>query len=129
MGQNAISIIEAVGQEPKRVMYIPCGVRTTIEEKPREYKGVLAPFNLAHRYIEQDYPDKSDSELTQKRWFPKDINIFYNEINIYDNKIAICSLGNHELLGLIIESKEVADSQRAIFEMAWRFCSNNPKAK
>ncbi|MBI1813045.1 hypothetical protein HYR82_04705 [Candidatus Peregrinibacteria bacterium] len=49
---------------------------------------------------------------------------FGNEINIYDYKVAICSFGtgSHEdVFGVIIESKEVAETQRQIFEMAWRY--------
>jgi sugar-specific transcriptional regulator TrmB len=48
---------------------------------------------------------------------------FKNEIKIYDNKIAIISFGEDEkaMFGVIIESKEVAETQRQIFEMAWRY--------
>lgn len=42
-----------------------------------------------------------------------------NEINIYANKVIIITF-KPELFGVMIESKEVADTQRAIFEMAWR---------
>lgn len=45
---------------------------------------------------------------------------FTNEINIYDNKVSIISFKN-ELIGMIIESAEIANSQRAIFEMCWKF--------
>lgn len=51
---------------------------------------------------------------------------FTNEINIYDSKVAICSFpplpqGAAEMFGVIIESKEVAETQKQIFEMAWRY--------
>ncbi len=48
---------------------------------------------------------------------------FKNEIKIYDNKVATISFGEDEkaVFGIIIESKEVADTQRQIFEMAWRY--------
>lgn len=50
---------------------------------------------------------------------------FTNEINIYDHKVAICSFPSgksaQEAFGVIIESKEVAETQRQIFEMAWRY--------
>lgn len=45
---------------------------------------------------------------------------FTNEINIYDDKVAIVSFKD-ELIGMIIESQEIANSQRAIFDMAWQF--------
>jgi len=45
---------------------------------------------------------------------------FSNEINIYDDKLSIISF-NEGLIGMIIESKEIADTQRAIFKMVWDF--------
>lgn len=52
---------------------------------------------------------------------PRDEIIFANEINIYDDKVSIISFGKDELIGMIIESKEIANTQRAIFKMAWAF--------
>lgn len=46
---------------------------------------------------------------------------FANEINIYNSKVAIISYGKDELVGMIIDSPEIADTQRAIFMMAWAF--------
>ena len=47
---------------------------------------------------------------------------FRNEINIYDHKVAIVSFGDgKDMFGVIMESKEVADTQRQVFEMAWRY--------
>ena len=45
---------------------------------------------------------------------------FTNEINIYDDKVAIISFKD-ELIGMILESAEIANSQRAIFDMCWKF--------
>lgn len=57
---------------------------------------------------------------------------FKNEINIYDHKVAICSFdsglkGDKDMFGVIIESKEVAETQRQIFEMAWRYAGMKKK--
>lgn len=49
---------------------------------------------------------------------PKNKYTFTNEINIYDNKVAIISFAD-ELIGMIIESPEIAATQRAIFQMSW----------
>lgn len=50
---------------------------------------------------------------------------FKNEIKVYDHKVAIISLGqDREQFGVIIESKEVAETQRQIFEMAWRYAGS-----
>lgn len=54
------------------------------------------------------------------RLIPKEKFNFSNEIHIYDDKVAIISYKN-ELIGMIIESPEIANTQRAIFEMVWQF--------
>jgi len=88
-------------------------------------------------------------QLREIRLIPARDFDFTNEINIYDNKMAICSFGGslktcsfgksssgarmsgknfpvqsqeeRDLFAVIIESKEVAETQRQIFEMAWRY--------
>ncbi len=42
---------------------------------------------------------------------------FSPEINVYDDKVAIMSLA--EEFGVIIESKEIAEAQKVVFELAW----------
>ncbi len=42
---------------------------------------------------------------------------FIPEINIYDNKVMIASW--KEKLGIIIESSEIADAMKKIYELAW----------
>lgn len=43
---------------------------------------------------------------------------FSPEINIYDNKVMIASW--REKLGIIIESAEIADAMKKIYELAWK---------
>ena len=43
--------------------------------------------------------------------------LFKNEVYIYDNKISIFSFDDH--IGLMIESADVYDTQKAMFELAW----------
>jgi sugar-specific transcriptional regulator TrmB len=54
---------------------------------------------------------------------------FANEINVYDDKVSIISFGQDEIVGMIIESHEVADTQRAIFMMAWTFAGSQKKGR
>lgn len=93
------------------------GKRRCLDEKIA-LRAIVIDTPLAHKYLLDDYPKIPG--LTQIRWFPHDLSAFNDEINIYDNKIAICSMGKHELLGIIIESDQIVESQRSIFELAWR---------
>ena len=56
----------------------------------------------------------------EMRLIPKDRYNFTNEINIYNDKVAIISFTD-EIIGMIIESKEIANTQRAIFQISWDF--------
>ena len=64
--------------------------------------------------------EKDKSNFRELRLIPKERFNFTNEINIYDDKLAIISFKD-EIIGMIIESPEIANTQRTIFEMVWAF--------
>lgn len=65
--------------------------------------------------VERTRHDKEESR--ESRLVPHDRFLFHPEINIYDNKTMIASW--REELGIIIESAEIADAMKKIFELAW----------
>lgn len=82
----------------------------------------IAPDDDAGRRVHGEDRKK----LREIRLVPAKDFDFTNEINIYDSKVAICSfppasMGEAAMFGVIIESKEVAETQKQIFEMAWRY--------
>jgi sugar-specific transcriptional regulator TrmB len=56
-------------------------------------------------------------EMRETALVPKNKFEFNPEINIYDNKVMIASW--REKLGIIIESEEIADAMKKIYELAW----------
>ncbi|MSR67278.1 hypothetical protein EXS65_00405 [Candidatus Peribacteria bacterium] len=90
----------------------------------------ISPDDAAGRNVHGEDHER----LREIRLVPASEFDFTNEINIYDHKVAICSFdsglrGDKDMFGVIIESKEVAETQRQIFEMAWRFAlGTTPKA-
>ena len=56
-------------------------------------------------------------EKREIAFVPPDKYYFSPEINIYDNKVMIASW--KEKLGVIIESVEIADAMKKIYELAW----------
>ena len=60
---------------------------------------------------------KDKEEARESALVPEDKVYFSPEINIYDNKIMIASW--KEKLGIIIESKEIADAMKTIYKLAW----------
>lgn len=84
----------------------------------------IAPDDAAGRTVHGEDEEK----LREIRLVPAADFDFRNDINIYDHKVAICSFdsglkGDKDMFGVIIESKEVAETQRQIFEMAWRYAT------
>lgn len=82
-------------------------------------RGIVLDTPGARRYIPTHYAGAPEHTIPQVQFVPKQKFPFQNEINIYGNKLAIMSLKKEELVGVIIESQVVADTQRAIFELAW----------
>ncbi|MFA5947972.1 MAG: helix-turn-helix domain-containing protein [Candidatus Gracilibacteria bacterium] len=93
--------------------------------KKQIYLRGLSPRDRAGEIV------KSEDEKyhRQMRLIPPTEFDFSNEINIYDDKVAIISFKD-ELIGMIIESVEIANSQRTIFNMCWSYASEHfePKA-
>ena len=65
-------------------------------------------------HVKANKEELRESILLPEKEFP-----ISNEINIYQNKVAILSFGD-EKIGIIIESQQIADTQRAIFNLLWK---------
>ncbi len=90
-------------------------------------RGIAPDDETGRRVHGEDRKKYREIRLVPSREFD-----FTNEINIYDHKVAICSFdsglhGNSDMFGVIIESREVAETQRQIFEMAWRYAGSRKK--
>lgn len=90
-------------------------IKRYVQERVKKniFEKAIVPATEASR----QYAQKNKEELREFRFVPAGRLPFYNEINIYGDKIAVMSFV--EKIGLIIESKKIADTQRAIFELAW----------
>ena len=88
-----------------------------------EYYKRRAKRNLLGKAIVADTPlgrsreVLNDKEFRETIFVPKELFGISPEIDIYDNKVMIASW--REKLGIIIESAEIADAMKKIFELAW----------
>ncbi len=64
-----------------------------------------------------DLSTYDEEQKRQTAMVPTDKYYFSPEINIYDNKVMIASW--KEKLGITIESEEIADAMKKVFELAW----------
>ena len=66
-----------------------------------------------------EYKKKDKESYRQTMLIPPDKFPFSVEIIIYHNKIALVSYKSKELIGVIIESKEIAKTMQFVFNLSW----------
>lgn len=81
-------------------------------EKGISIRGIVPKTDTAVERMQYNKEEKR--EVT---FVPADKYYFSPEIDIYDNKVMISSW--REKLGIIIESAEIADAMKKIYELAW----------
>ena len=81
-------------------------------QKGLNIRGIVP---LTEEALERQKHNKEESR--EMIFVPSDKYHFSPEIDIYDNKIMVASW--KEKLGIIIESAEIADAMKKIFELAW----------
>lgn len=75
-------------------------------------RAIIPATPIGKQRASKDVEEKRTTVL-----IPPDKYYFTPEINIYDNKVMIASW--REKLGIIIESAEIADVMKKIYELAW----------
>ena len=88
-------------------------------EKKIKTRMISPKFDEAIKYLRKIYPDKFDRNLVEILFVNPKQFMFEYEINIYGNKVSLVSLNPDELFGMIIESPTYANTQKAIFNLAW----------
>jgi sugar-specific transcriptional regulator TrmB len=86
--------------------------------KRRAAKGIhiKAIYNEAH--ISREIKARDKIEDRESRIIPKEMMDIGPECYIYDDKVAYMSL--KERFGVIIESKDIAEAQRKLYNLAWK---------
>lgn len=103
------------------------GLRETWTEYDTEYVAERARKKIFLRGLAPDdasgksvkHEDKKFHRET--RLLPLEKFGVENEINIFDDKMLITSF-EPKVFAILIQSQAVADTQRQIFEMMWKFC-------
>jgi sugar-specific transcriptional regulator TrmB len=96
----------------------------TLEHYFPKYYQRRAANNIFIRAIFPDSPGarhlktKDDSEKRKSLILPDNKFDLKPEINVYDDKVMIASWS--EKLGIIIESQEIANAVKLLFELAWK---------
>lgn len=85
--------------------------------KRRTKKGIAIRAIIPNTSVGLERAQSNASEKRETAFIPADKYYFSPEINIYDNKVMIASW--REKLGITIESEEIADAMKKIYELAW----------
>ncbi|OGI67587.1 hypothetical protein A2732_00015 [Candidatus Nomurabacteria bacterium RIFCSPHIGHO2_01_FULL_40_10] len=85
--------------------------------KKRAGKGIAIRAIIPNTETGRERKSFDNKEMRETALVPKEAFDFSPEINIYDNKVMIASW--KEKLGIIIESREIADAMKKAFELAW----------
>ncbi|MFH0912577.1 MAG: helix-turn-helix domain-containing protein [Patescibacteria group bacterium] len=84
----------------------------------RKRKNITVRSIVPYDEFAKEGRKKDAAELRETIIVPKDKLPIKTKINIYANKIAILSFGD-EKISLIIESQQIADTLKAIFNLLW----------
>ena len=93
------------------------------EEYLRDYFRRRVAKNISVRIIAPDDPaslrtlERNKEEMRESLTVPRDKFYFTTETNIYNNKVLIMSW--KEKFAILVESQEIADAQKKVFELAW----------
>ena len=85
--------------------------------KRRAGKGIAIRAIIPNSSTGLERKSFDKAEMRETALVPKEKFDFSPDINIYDNKVMIASW--KEKLGIIIESREISDSMKKIYELAW----------
>lgn len=86
--------------------------------KVKKEKGVRSKTILSRTKQTEEYLNSKENYLREVKIVDKDKFPFTIEMNIYANKISFISF--KEEMAIIIESNEIADNMRLLFELAWK---------
>lgn len=90
--------------------------------KRRIKSGIYLRYIAKNTLIERLEAQKDQKYLRKSRHLPAKLFDISNEINIYDGRVSIITLKN-ERIGVLIESKEIYNSMKVMFEILWKTAS------
>lgn len=105
--------------------YVTTGTVTHLEEYSIDYIKKRVAKKITLRGIYNNSPDiekymaKNKEQMRVAKMISEKEMPLENEINIYSNKMIVITY-EPEPFGVLIESKEVVNTQRAIFEALWK---------
>lgn len=101
------------------------GIAKYIRDLNFEYAEKREKLNIKKRGIIKDSPFSRNflkdyySEITENKFISSELFPFNSLLQIYDNKVAYITLEEKNMIGLIIEDKNIYQLHKSLFEDAW----------
>ena len=96
------------------------GKRLQANYVPQRIKaGIKAHVIASDTKVSRIFQNKDKENFRETRLIPEDKYPFSIEVDIYSNKVAFISFKKRELIGVIIESSEIAKTMKSIFDLSW----------
>jgi sugar-specific transcriptional regulator TrmB len=92
-----------------------------ITNKKVKLKAIIPDNKKVRDFFSNNYPN---NHLTELLFIPEPEfeALFKNQINIYNDKMAIIHLDKGEEYAVIIRNRDIVEAKRTIFELAWLGC-------
>jgi sugar-specific transcriptional regulator TrmB len=103
-------------QEKENLFFTPLLHQKFVTERIK--KGMQIKVLAVNNPKGKELLKNDQASLRQTKLLPKDVN-FSAETYIYDNKFAILDY-TKDIIGIIIESEQMTNSHKAIFDMNWK---------
>lgn len=91
--------------------------------KRRAQKKIFIRAILPRNELSIERAKHNQEEMRDTRFLPDDQMTFSPEVNIYNSKMLVASW--KEKMAVIIESKELADLQKLIYNLLWEVLPKN----
>lgn len=98
--------------------YLPQYTRSLIKNKIK-VRWLSPSTAKAREFIKNYYPKNFPTELVEVLYVNAAEFNFETQVAIYGNTVAFMSLDPNESIGVVMESKVYANTQRAIFNLSW----------
>lgn len=95
--------------------------------KRRAAKKIFIRAIIPQNKLSIERVNVNQGEMRDTRYLPGEEMTFSPEVNIYNNKILVASW--KEKMAILIESKELADLQKLMFDLLWRTLPKNVESE
>jgi HTH-type transcriptional regulator, sugar sensing transcriptional regulator len=97
--------------------HLPEEVEDWVTGKLAKTVPLIGKHLLSNTKIDRDFAKRLKDTKQQIKFLPKNLTLDM-DVSIYENKVALTSLGDH-LFIVVIESKELYNSMKTIFDLLW----------